>query len=249
MAKIEKICEQCGKVFYVWPYREHNAKYCSKKCYTKSHSNQTQKKCLQCGKIFSIRKSHTSRGRGKFCSKNCYSDYMSAHNVGENHPRYKNITATCAYCGKEFHIEKNQIRTTDGNFCGQYCRSKWISENKRGKNAYRWEGGLSFEPYCILFNKEFKNRVRSYFGNKCVICGKTKEENHNKAMCIHHVNYDKETCCNDSERLFVPLCNSCHSKTNANRDYWQDYFTKMINEKHGGKCYYTKEEYNGIKIA
>jgi hypothetical protein len=36
-------------------------------------------------------------------------------------------------------------------------------------------------------------------------------------------------------------------KTNHNRDYWENYFSELINTKYGGKCYYTKEEYSTIK--
>jgi len=114
----------------------------------------------------------------------------------------------------------------------------------RGERSTQWKGGISFEPYCILFNKEFKERVRAFWGNKCPVCGKTEEES-GRAHCVHHVGYDKEVCCNDNERLFVPLCPSCHSKTNHNREEWEEYFTHMISI-HGGKCYYTKEEYEEL---
>jgi len=100
-----------------------------------------------------------------------------------------------------------------------------------------WKGGVSFEPYCIKFNDEFKERVREFFNHHCVECGKpqTKER-----LLVHHVNFDKQTCCNDNIPLFVPLCRSCHAKTNFRRDYWQDRFTRLINEQNGGMCYYSK---------
>ena len=47
--------------------------------------------------------------------------------------------------------------------------------------------------------------------------------------------------------LFVSLCQSCHAKTNKNREYWEQHFTEMINEYYGGRCYFLKEEMTAIK--
>lgn len=115
-----------------------------------------------------------------------------------------------------------------------------MSRAKKGENNPNWQGGISFEPYCILFNDEFKERVREYWDRKCGKCGKSEKEN-GKKLSVHHILYNKDTCCDDSEPLFVPLCKSCHSKTNSNRKYWERYFTDLIMKKYNGKCYIPKE--------
>ncbi|MFA5715660.1 MAG: NUMOD3 domain-containing DNA-binding protein [Candidatus Paceibacterota bacterium] len=114
-----------------------------------------------------------------------------------------------------------------------------MSEAKKGEKGPAWKGGISFEPYCPKFNNEFKERVRAFFGHKCVECGMSEEENGNK-LSIHHVTYNKKVCCDGAVPLFVPLCNSCHSKTNHNREFWDYWFTEMIASQHGGKCYVEK---------
>lgn len=114
-----------------------------------------------------------------------------------------------------------------------------LSDAKSGDKSPTWSGGISFEPYCPKFNKAFKQRVRDFFKGVCVLCGKTTEEN-GKQMFVHHVNYDKKTCCNSSPQLFVILCNNCHPKTNFNRQYWEEYFTKLIYEMYDGRCYLPK---------
>jgi hypothetical protein len=39
--KIEKICEECGKTFSIWPCQEREGrKYCGKNCYTKARFGQ-----------------------------------------------------------------------------------------------------------------------------------------------------------------------------------------------------------------
>jgi hypothetical protein len=111
----------------------------------------------------------------------------------------------------------------------------------RGENNPNWRGGLSFEPYCPKFNKEFKERVRAFFGHKCVECGRPQT---GTPLAVHHVNFNKKTCCDGTLPLFVPLCRSCHSKTNYRREYWQQHFTEMITSKYDGKCYFSREEMN-----
>jgi len=119
-----------------------------------------------------------------------------------------------------------------------------VIAKKMGDKSHLWKGGISFEPYCEKFNRPFKERVRKFFERTCVECGKTEEESGRKSD-VHHVNFDKQTCCNDSKPLYVALCHSCHLKTNHNRAYWEKHFTEMINDKYGGCCYLPR---NGVEI-
>ena len=116
-----------------------------------------------------------------------------------------------------------------------------ISESHKGEKCVAWRGGISFEPYCPKFDRKFKERVRAFFGSTCMNCGKTIQEN-GKRLTVHHVNYDKMMCCNDVKPLFASICGSCNSKANGDRQYWEEYYTKIINDKYGGKCYFTEEE-------
>lgn len=120
-----------------------------------------------------------------------------------------------------------------------------------GENHPGWKGGISNAPYCYKFNEEFKERNREFFDRTCMLCGKTEQEQMNDMrargkqvfrLSVHHVNYDKMVCCNDIEPLFVPLCIKCNSVVNKDREYYEEYFTNLINEQYDGKCFYTKEE-------
>lgn len=117
---------------------------------------------------------------------------------------------------------------------------RMLSENHadfRGDKGSSWKGGLSFEPYCVKFNDEFKERVRAFFGHVCQLCRKPQN---GKKLDVHHVNFDKMTCCNDVKPLFVPLCHSCHMKTNFNRKYYEQHFEEVIMTKFEGNCYLPK---------
>lgn len=114
-----------------------------------------------------------------------------------------------------------------------------IKEKLTGKNHPNWQGGIAFEPYCPKFNEEFKERVREFFGYICVECSTPQN---GERLHVHHVNFNKDTCCDSTIPLFVPLCRACHGKTQHNRPYWQQHFTDMINQYYGGKCYLPKAE-------
>jgi len=89
---------------------------------------------------------------------------------------------------------------------------------KSGKDSPNWHGGISFEPYCYKFNEDLKENIRKKFNRKCFICGKSEEDNLVR-LSVHHVDYNKGQGCGYSWSL-IPLCSSCHSKTNYNRYYW-----------------------------
>jgi hypothetical protein len=113
-------------------------------------------------------------------------------------------------------------------------------------------GGLWFgnvrddEPkYCELWTEEFRNRVRAYYGYICVECNTPQN---GRKHSVHHVHYDKKTCCKEGEevreRRFVVLCRSCHMKSNHNRLYWEQHFTDIVDNYYEGKCYFTRDEFN-----
>ena len=230
--KVKRVCPVCGEVFYTAPsnIKRGNGIYCSRKCFNIDRDTKVERVCPVCGKTFYVVPSVIKDSKGIYCSRECM-------DIG----RTTKIEKTCPVCGKTFYAKPNRIKKGESI----YCSSKCMGMDRSGEHANGWKGGISFEPYCILFNKEFKERVRAFWGNKCPVCGKT-EEDIGKAHSVHHVGYDKEVCCNDNERLFVPLCPSCHSKTNHNREEWEEYFTHMISIQ-GGRCYYTKEEYDELK--
>ena len=111
-------------------------------------------------------------------------------------------------------------RLHDNGINVQKERAKHTSVTKLGITYNEWNGFACDRRYCILFNIKFKERIRNNYNNRCYLCGKTEEENGQK-LDVHHVNYNKNCLCGLLCE-FVPLCKSCHSKTNFNRKYWED---------------------------
>jgi hypothetical protein len=175
--------------------------------------------CQKCGKEFEIIPSEIKRGNGKYCSIKC---------------RDNKVKRICQNCGKEFEIIPSRIKGNIGKFCSHSCSAS-------GENNPLWKGGKSYEPYCILFNNKFKERVREFWGRRCGISGITEKQNGRK-LDVHHVNYDKQSCCNTTIPLFIPLSREYHSKTNGSRDYWEEMLTNYIMIWFNGECYLSKED-------
>lgn len=121
----------------------------------------------------------------------------------------RNVIAICQQCGKIREIRKSQYH----DLCIFCSNSK--------ENNSNWKGGLTKQRYCNLWTDEFREKIRKRFHKKCYLCGKTKENNSNRKLSVHHVNYDKNCLCN-GRCEFIPLCGSCHVKTNFNRQIWED---------------------------
>ena len=129
-------------------------------------------------------------------------------------------------------------------------KKKWHKDHPgygNGSNNHNWKGGLSYYPYCPKFNEEFKNRVRAYFDYECVVCGKPEWKNKNHYHHhVHHVDYNKDACCDGQPVQFVTLCHSCHMKTNGSRSRWEKMFLKILYEIYNNRSYFTKEEWKKI---
>jgi hypothetical protein len=99
----------------------------------------------------------------------------------------------------------------------------WVSPGdfKKGQTAGdknpNWKGGVSFEPYAVNWGATLKRSIRERDHYTCQICVGQPE-----VLFVHHIDYDKQNCHPDN---LITLCNSCHSKTNYNRRYWQNKLT------------------------
>ena len=154
--------------------------------------------------------------------------------------------------------QKHRYATTDlkeilcrkGTKLTQEHRDK-ISESERGEKNASWKGGVSFEPYCPKFNDDLRERIRAFFGYHCVCCGKPQTKNITKSgkkfkLQCHHVEYNKQACCDGMPIHFAALCIRCHVRTNNDRPRWMNMFHRIIDEIYDGRSYFTKEEWKNI---
>ena len=125
---------------------------------------------------------------------------------------------------------------------------EWIMREIESKTGGFWYGNIRYyygPQYCEKWNENLRERVRAFFGYKCFECG---IEQNGKRLHVHHVWYNKKLCCDDTPRSLVPLCNSCHSKTLHDRDYWSHHLQEILDERFDGRCWMTKYEYAAYKL-
>lgn len=224
------ICKTCKTPFFVYPcnLRRGRGKYCSPKCANigterRQHCSESSKgRHLSDGTREKIRNTLKGRTRPPEHCKNI-SLGQKGKTVSES-TRQKLSEITKQLFKDPAYVQK---------------RNAALKGKQIGEKSHSWKGGISFEPYCPKFTSEFKERVRAFFGYRCVECG-TPQNGYK--LHVHHVNFNKETCCDNTIPLFVALCRSCHTATNHNREYWEQHFTDMIIGYYGGKCYFTIEE-------
>jgi hypothetical protein len=209
-------------------------------------------KCIICGKEY---RPGIHGIKNPTCSMECKSEFMKTR-TGSSAPNYQGggVIVECIGCNKNFIVDNYRLKSA--RFCSASCKMSFLikkgiistSHPRYGSDHHNWKGGISFEPYCPKFTNEFKERVRAFFDYQCLNCG-TPQNGYK--LHVHHVNFDKETCCNESIPLFIPLCRSCHTKSNHHRESSSKYFTEIIQTYYQGKCYFSKEEmqsYNCKKI-
>lgn len=104
----------------------------------------------------------------------------------------------------------------------------WTDETKiklsctlQGIDIKDFTGFLTDQKYCNLWTEKFRQAIRDHFHNKCYLCDVTKKDNQKRKLSVHHVNYNKNCLCQKTCE-FVPLCISCHTKTNFKRQYYED---------------------------
>lgn len=133
----------------------------------------------------------------------------------ENNPNYRHgltFNKTCK-CGEAISYYNNRCWS---------CWRKELSTLHSGEGNPAWKGGTSFEPYALGWNETFKEQIRYRDRYQCQVCGVTEVELIRK-LTVHHKDYNKK---NLELTNLISLCNRCHGKTNHNRAYWVQYFSK-----------------------
>jgi 5-methylcytosine-specific restriction endonuclease McrA len=209
-----KRCRSCSQIGNL----NHNFGKLSKQnlCKCGNLKNRTSLKCRKCAD-----KIHSKKMRKNFKAND---NHPFKPKFGKPSNRYidgrKNKIYYCKICG----VNKVGYRTY---WVGK-GRCKLCAKNKDSYKIFRennpnWNGGKSFEPYPLGWNRTFKEQIRYRDGYKCQICGVPEIECKSK-LHVHHKDYDKENLKLDN---LVSLCQSCHMKTNYNREYWERYFNQI----------------------
>lgn len=236
--KIKTECIICKSIFEVPQsiIKAGQGKFCSRKCKEKYQTiflsglnsqgwKRIFNKCESCGKEYYVKKNLFEKGTGRFCSQVCLQNWRVNKFKGEKHPLWNRNPKNCIECGEVYFLPDSKYKPS--KFCSIKCKGQWQSENLILENACNWQGGKSFEPYTTDWTDDLRESIRKRDEYICQMCGVHQEEL-NRKLDVHHINYIKEDCNPDNLKT---LCNNCHRKTNHHREYWINYFTEMPNKE------------------
>lgn len=223
--RVDTECANCHSPIIAYNYRYNRFKniFCGAKCQGEFSRKGIIVNCTQCGKEIEARPSRLKSYEKQFCQRSCYAKWRSENIRGKNNPRYKRkVFVSCNYCGKLKRVYP--CHAINNYYCDDVCMSKWRFKRYSGEGNPNWRGGYS--PYAPGFNESLREDVRMRDNYTCQLCGTTNVE-----LAVHHIDYDKE---NHAKENLVSLCtDSCHSRTNGNREFWTGYFSKLVSEREG----------------
>ena len=161
----------------------------------------------------------------KFCSLKCYhenKEIKKGYTSGIKNIKLSEFKRTqiprvlmqCIICEQQFKVKRKRAETA--KYCSNNC--KIIHQKK--ENHPTWKGGKSFEIYGEEFDNELKEKIRQMFNNICQECFK-HQDNFESKLSVHHIDYNKR---NNNKENLIPLCLSCHAKTNWNRNSWKEHY-------------------------
>lgn len=161
--------------------------------------------CKTCGK-----KKYINPAAGyKYCSRACREkDPEYRMKLPQRKPHAKILNKICKKCKQKFTVQ-NCYRYR--KFCSLLCSQKF----RTGKNHHLYTG-FPYSPYGANWLSQ-QSKARARTNNTCSKCGKTKRQNKNKNMDVHHIMPFKlfgKKQYKKANRLsnLVALCMSCHRK-------------------------------------
>jgi hypothetical protein len=206
-------------------------------------------KCLNCKKIFKVYPYRLRLGEAKYCSIQCriksklWIDKMKE--VSQKLRGKEKVKRVCLHCKKIYYIFPNLVKVN--KFCSRKCHANYyfvgwnegktkkdypqLSNSGVKKGNIPWNKGKGSGKrkykYTIGFCKSLKELIRDKFDRRCQVCGCPEIECRQK-LSIHHIDYNPKNLRIDN---LIPVCRSCHSKTNGgseNRKYWNNYFKNKM---------------------
>jgi len=120
-AKEETECERCGSEFAYYP-SDKDGVYCPD-CVERAdeflgtpyaevvEAPRVLRECEQCGEERLVLKSKIERGNGRFCDRDCLSEWLSENRVGEDHHHWKE--GESEYSGDWWAVRANALERDD----------------------------------------------------------------------------------------------------------------------------------------
>ena len=247
--KIRKICENCGKEYWVPPCRKQTARRCSMKCVKKD-----KRICKICGQKYIVIPSAKRQTCGeRKCTNKLIGVKLS-----------KAILVSCDYCELKISKRPSEIKKNKWSFCNHKCYSKWQKEKqgRMGKKAKCKQ--CKTEIY--RFPVQIKNGTKLYCSQNCFNKGLEKKINIICKSCgslFFGTPSSKKKYCTDKCRRkskgisfwagIIIKCKNCDKKYYIypyQREHKSNYCSKPCHKEYIGKHrFYPDEAHStGAKI-
>jgi hypothetical protein len=236
-----KNCEFCGvviqlKIVKTGPRKgllrvgSEKRRYCSKKCQINWQKTISWEDRIGRDRAAELRKTMSDRFSGK---NNPSCDPMVSSKISNSLKMYlkdnPRIGEKNPFFGKEHTDEYKQWASDSRKGKRSYDDTGFLKQNQNTPKLqyhHNWQGGLSFGEYDVGFNKQKKYLIKVRDNLQCQLCNRFEITS---KLHIHHIDYNKQ---NSDEKNLIVLCNSCHSKTNWNRESWIQFFKPIIEKKY-----------------
>lgn len=199
--KVERVCEHCGILFRVSPFRLKRSpcRWHNLQCFHDSCKTGETRVCKEptCGKEFYVSQSEINHRASEWCSLKC-----------SRISQRKGLTRKCRTCGKLKYWQNGHLKKSPGNgwYCSETCKGPRIAETKG--SIYR---GGPYRPYGSNWNAQAR-KARLRDGQTCQDCGLHQirpklDVHHLIARRLYGGDFDRA---NDLTNL-VTLCRPCHT--------------------------------------
>jgi len=225
------VCKNCREEFKTYNAYKEIRKFCSRKCYDEwqhLHPNKTtfkaghkvpqewRDKNIEAHKGIPLTKEHKEKLRKASTGKK--------HKQGAKEKVRRARLKRKAELG--FINSPKSIKKMSLAKIGKHL--SLATEFKKGMKPWNFNNYSSLEPYGQIFNEKNKDKCRKFWLNYCQLCG-IVQECLNRRLDIHHIDYIKQ---NNNFWNWIPLCPSCHAKTQLNRKYWIKFFQEKVAHLH-----------------
>jgi len=192
-------------------------------------------KCQYCKKQF-IYEAKWDKYQGKrlYCSRSCANKANSKQNskskIGNKNPMWNKRPWNFGKKTKtktKIKWEEN-IKGTNWGKKGFQKGNKTKSQFKSGEKHPNYIDGRKKNPYPLKFSLSLKSKIKNRDNFKCQF----PSEDCKGVIGVHHIDYNKKNC---DEKNLITLCNKHNAKVNFKRDYWINYFNKLIINKYGNE--------------
>ncbi len=102
--------------------------------------------------------------------------------------------------------------------------SKALKGKYKREKASNWQGGKSSLPYAKGWDYWLIEEIKIRDHRKCQNPNCDKPHH---MLDVHHIDYGKQ---NLNHSNLITLCKRCHGKTQKNREFWKEYYQKIMNE-------------------